>query len=305
MKFFSKYYPAFKNALHLPTQNCKQAIVMITMAVICSVKINAQTYKWDNVAMGGGGFVTGLILSKTQQNLMYARTDVGGAYRWDAPNSKWIPLLDWNSENETSYQGVESFAIDPQDNNKLYMLAGTSYWNNGKTAILKSTDKGNTFTVIDVTNQFKAHGNGTGRSNGEKLVVDPNNGNILFCGTRRNGLFKSTDAGATWVQNTSLGNIVTPNDNGISFVLFDATTGTAGNATQKIFVGVSTITGTNFYVSINGGTTFTVVAGAPASLMPQKAVLASDKNLYLTYADKEGPSNGGTGEVWWKLFFGT
>ena len=278
--------------------NWPHAFIILITFFVFPITGQAQTYNWNNVAMGGGGFVTGLILSKTQQNLMYARTDVGGAYRWDAPNSKWLPLLDWNSENETGYQGVESFAIDPQDNNKLYMLAGTSYWNNGKTAILKSTDKGNTFTVIDVTNQFKAHGNGAGRSNGEKLAVDPNNGNILFCGTRRNGLFKSTDAGATWVQNTSLGTIVTPNDNGISFVLFDATTGTTGNATQKIFIGVSTITGTNFYVSTNGGTTFTAVAGAPATLMPQKAVLASDKNLYITYSDKEGPSNGGTGEVW-------
>jgi xyloglucan-specific exo-beta-1,4-glucanase len=276
----------------------RNAIILLSIFIIDATLLKAQTYKWDNVAMGGGGFVTGLILSKTQQNLMYARTDVGGAYRWDAANNKWLPLLDWNSESETTYQGVESFAIDPQDNNKLYILAGTSYWNNGKTAILKSVDKGNSFTITDVTTQFKAHGNGSGRSNGEKLVVDPNNSNILFCGTRRNGLFKSIDAGATWVQNSSLGTIVTPNDNGISFILFDATTATTGNATQKIFVGISAITGTNFYVSSNGGTTFTAVAGAPATLMPQKAVLASDKNLYITYADKEGPSNASTGEVW-------
>ncbi|MBC7888235.1 MAG: T9SS type A sorting domain-containing protein [Ferruginibacter sp.] len=260
--------------------------------------LHAQSYTWNNVAMGGGGFVTGLVMSKTQQNLMYARTDVGGAYRWDAANSKWISLLDWASENETSYQGVESFAMDPQANNKLYILAGTSYWNSGKTAILKSIDNGNTFSITDVSTQFKAHGNGAGRANGEKLMVDPNDGNILFCGTRRNGLFKSTDAGATWVQNISLGTIVTPNDNGISFVLFDPATGTPGNATQKIFVGVSTITATNFYVSINGGATFTPLAGGPSVLMPQKAVLAGDKNLYITYADKEGPGNATTGEVW-------
>jgi len=298
MTFLAKKFTCLIKTLGCLINKSKHCFAILFGIILSYTQLTAQTYNWDNVVMGGGGFVTGLILSKTQQNLMYARTDVGGAYRWDAPNSKWIPLLDWNSENETSYQGVESFAIDPQDNNKLYMLAGTSYWNNGKTAILKSTDKGNTFSITDVTAQFKAHGNGGGRANGEKLAVDPNNGNILFCGTRRNGLFKSTDAGVTWIQNASLGTIVTPNDNGISFVLFDATTGTSGNATQKIFVGVSTITGTNLYVSINGGTTFIAIAGAPATLMPQKAVLASDKNLYITYADKEGPSNASTGEVW-------
>jgi xyloglucan-specific exo-beta-1,4-glucanase len=83
-----------------------------------------ENYTWQNVAMGGGGFVSGIITSKTEQNLMYARTDVGGAYRWDAANSRWIPLLDWTSESELGYQGVESLAIDPVEPNKVYMLVG-------------------------------------------------------------------------------------------------------------------------------------------------------------------------------------
>lgn len=80
-------------------------------------------------------------------------------------------------------------AIDPQNANNIYFLCGMDYFDNGKTAILKSTDKGNSFAIIDVTTKFKAHGNGMGRSNGERLAVDPHNSNILFCGTRRNGLW--------------------------------------------------------------------------------------------------------------------
>jgi beta-glucosidase len=44
----------------------------------------AAQYAWDNVSIGGSGFVSGLITSKTEPGLVYARTDVGGAYRWDA-----------------------------------------------------------------------------------------------------------------------------------------------------------------------------------------------------------------------------
>lgn len=275
----------------------KKIISSIAFSILIYLNVTAQTYTWKNVAMGGGGFVSGIITSKTEQNLMYARTDVGGAYRWDAVTNKWISLLDWASENETGYQGVESIAIDPQAANNVYMLVGTSYFNNGKTAILRSNDYGNSFSITDVTSQFKAHGNGMGRQNGEKLVVDPNKGTILFCGTRRNGLFKSIDAGVTWNNVTSLGTVVTPNDNGISFVLFDAASGTTGNSTQTIFAGISN-TGTNFYISTNGGTTFTPVAGAPTSLMPQRAVMTSDRNIYITYADKEGPWNPGSGQIW-------
>lgn len=258
----------------------------------------AQTYAWQNVAIGGGGFVTGIIPSKTENNLMYARTDVGGAYRWNATTSKWIPLLDWCSINETGYQGVEALALDPQNSNRVYMLVGTSYFNGGKTAILRSNDYGNTFSITDVTAQFTAHGNGMGRQNGERLAVDPNNPNILFCGSRANGLWKSTNAGASFSIVSSLAITTTPNANGINFIVFDPT-GTAGSATQTFFAGISRTTGTgpNLYKTTNGGTSFTAITGGP-NLMPQRAVLASDKNLYITYADNEGPWNANSGEVW-------
>jgi xyloglucan-specific exo-beta-1,4-glucanase len=258
-----------------------------------------ETYTWQNVAMGGGGFVSGIITSKTEQNLMYARTDVGGAYRWDAVNSRWIPLLDWTSENELGYQGVESIAIDPVEPNKVYMLVGTSYFNNGKTAILRSSDYGNSFAVTEVTNQFKAHGNGMGRQTGEKLVVDPNKNNVLYCGTRENGLFKSTNAGATWTRVTTLNVTTTTNGNGISFVVLDPSAGTPGNETQTIIAGVSRSGVANLYRSDNGGTTFSEIAQAPTSLMPHRAALTSDGSLYITYANNDGPWNiSGAGAIW-------
>ena len=165
--------------------------------VFSSVLTNAQTYTCNHAPIGGGGYVTGIVTHQTSGDI-YCRTDVGGAYRWDAATSKWVELLDWISQEERNFSAVEALALDPQNANNIYMLCGLNDLDFGKTAILKSTDKGNTFTYTDVTAKFKAHGNGMGRSNGERLIVDPHNSNILFCGTRRNGLWKSTDAGVTW-----------------------------------------------------------------------------------------------------------
>lgn len=263
-----------------------------------NVKAQTETYSWSNVAIGGGGFVSGIVTSKTEQGLMYCRTDVGGAYRWDAANSKWVPLLDWISDNEVGYLGVEAIAIDPVETNKVYMLVGTSYFNNGKTAILRSDNYGNSFSITDVTSQFKAHGNGMGRQTGEKLVVDPNNTSILLCGTRANGLFKSTNAGVSWSKVSTLSVSTTPNANGISFVVLDPSSGTPGSATQTIIVGVSR-TGTNLYRSDDGGATFTEITSAPSTLMPHRAVLASNGNLFITYANNAGPWDiTGAGAIW-------
>ncbi len=250
----------------------------------------AETYQWDAVSMGGGGFVNAVIPSKTEQGLFYARTDVGGAYRWDKTESRWIPLTDWVSQDQVGYLGVESLALDPKDSAKVYMLVGISYFNSGKSAILKSNDYGNTFQIIDTSNQFKAHGNGMGRQTGEKLVVDPINSNILYTGTRWNGLFKSMDAGITWTRLNGLNLTTTPNENGISFVAVDPSAEQDG-AAKNIFVGVSRFptVGANFYRSSDAGQTFTTVSGGPAGLMPQRAIFDKRGDLLITYANGAGP----------------
>ncbi|MDJ1485569.1 T9SS type A sorting domain-containing protein [Cytophagaceae bacterium YF14B1] len=258
-------------------------------------KAQSSGYVWKNAPIGGGGFVTGIVTHKTSGD-RYCRTDVGGAYRWDGANNKWIQLLDWINESENGFIGVEALALDPQNANNVYMLCGTSYINGGRTAILKSTDKGNTFTYTDVTSKFKAHGNGGGRSNGERLAVDPKNGNILYCGTRDNGLWKSTDAGLTW--NLAWNGVTTTgNGNGICFVLFDPSSSTVNGASQTIYVGVSRTGGATLYRSTNGGASFTDISPT-TSFMPHRAALQGT-TMYVTYANGEGPNLGeGSGKIY-------
>jgi hypothetical protein len=257
---------------------------------------NAAGYIWDSMSIGGGGFVSAVIPSKTQSGLMYARTDVGGAYRWDNSAQKWVSLLDWVSDNQNGYLGVESLAVDPNNSANVSMLVGISYFNGGSTAILRSTNYGASFTITDVSSQFKAHGNGMGRQNGERLSYDPGNSNTLYVGTRRDGLFKSTNGGANWSRVTALNVTSTPNDNGISFLALDPQS-TWNGAAQRMFVGVSRFgsVGPNLYVSTNGGASFSAVSGSPSNMMPQRAVYDGTGNIYITYANGAGPHGNSSG----------
>ncbi|MGQ3053680.1 MAG: RICIN domain-containing protein [Roseateles sp.] len=272
-------------------------LVASVLALAAAPHAQAQSYRWGNVAMGGGGYVTAVIPSKTQRNLFYARTDVGGAYRWDATNSKWVPLLDSFSQDDVGLYHVESMALDPRNNGVVYLVAGVPYHSNGKTVVMRSTDYGASWSrITDVSNLWRANGNGMGRGNGERIQVDPGNSNLLYVGSRANGLFKSTDAGATFSRVTSLPVTTTPNGAGISFVLLDPGSVVNGVA-QRLFVGVSRYgsVGTSFYRSDNGGASFTAVSGAPTAYMPQRAALASDGNLYVTYGNGAGPHSAGDG----------
>jgi hypothetical protein len=254
--------------------------------------------------IGGGGFVSGVVPSPTEPDLIYARTDVGGAYRWNEANRSWLPLTDWVAENQAGFLGVESIALDPSDPSRLYLLVGINYFDGGKTAIVSSEDYGNTFTVHEVTAQLRAHGNGPGRQNGERLAVDPNDGSILFVGTRDRGLFRSNDRGASWSRNASLDVTDTPTGSGIAFVLFDPTSGDEGSATRKLYAGVSRATEPSLYVSTDAGETWSAVPGQPTAHAPQRAVLSGAGDLFITYGNGAGPGrNGGNnpmdqGAIW-------
>jgi hypothetical protein len=84
---------------------------------ISTSAVLAQAYAWRTAEIGGGGFVSGTIFHPTAPGLVYARTDVGGAYRMDAATNCWIALNDevGGLNNEFQHQGVLSIALDPAD----------------------------------------------------------------------------------------------------------------------------------------------------------------------------------------------
>lgn len=258
---------------------------------------DSETYNWSAVAMGGGGYVSGVFAHPSERNLFYARTDVGGAYRWDESSHSWAQLVNWPSSSQTSYLGVEALAMDPSDPDKLYLLLGTSYWNGGITAIARSSDRGASFALTEVTSSFKEDGNGMGRQSGEKLAVDPHKGTILFCGTRSAGLWKSVDAGASWSQVSSFPVTSTTNGVGVSFVVFDSAKGVDGKPSPRIWAGVERTGSTNLYVSEDSGASWNAVSGASTTYWPNRATQVGG-SLYVTYVDASGPWNIGAGALY-------
>ena len=243
-------------------KSAKERAILVTILVLTfliaagtkssvTVAQTSQAYSWHNVVTGGGGgFIPGIVFNTTQRDLIYARTDIGGAYRWNPATSSWIPLMDFVSFADWNTLGVESIATDSVDPNRLYVAAGTytNSFTNSNGAILRSSDQGNTFQRTSLP--FKLGGNMPGRSMGERLVIDPNSHNILLFGARSgNGLWKSSDFGATWsrvagftAQATYVekaGDIYLGDTDGVVWETFDPRTGTPGNPTQTIYAGIA------------------------------------------------------------------
>ncbi len=259
----------------------------------------SQPYTWRNVTVIAGGFVDGLIFSPGRDGLIFARTDIGGAYRWDSIAKRWVPLNDWAGGKDGNLLGCESIGVDPVNADRYYLALGTYTSNgSGNGAIVRTTDGGRTYKRTDVP--FKMGGNEDGRSAGERLAVDPNNDNILYMGTRHDGLWRSADAGATWAKVNSFPVASQPNGTpgvGVIFEVFDKSSGTRGTATPVIYAAVSQ-DGPGLYRSADSGATWQAVPGQPAGLLPHQGVLASDGSLYLTYGNAPGPNGMSGGAVW-------
>jgi hypothetical protein len=272
-------------------------------------------YNWKSVQIVGGGFVDGIIFHPTAKGVCYCRTDMGGAYRRNEKTLKWEPLLDWVSYEDRNLMGVESIALDPSDPNRVFLSCGTyTFPDVPYGAILRSNDRGKTFLRSDVP--FKMGGNENGRGNGERMAVDPNDGDIIYLGTRYAGLWKSIDQGVSWIQDLNFPDITEiPPDSikdprelrrwewqnrgcGIVFVILDSQSGLKGKSSSTIYVGVSLMNRNNLFRSTNYGKSWHPVPNQPTQYRPTHAVLSSDGIMYVTYGSSPGPTPMRDGGVW-------
>ncbi len=247
---------------------------IFAVLVIGGVSLNAvETYRWGEVALGGGGYVTGLALHPSEAGLHYARSDVAGVFRWDASAARWQPLLDWVSPDESNLMGCDGLALHPTNTSTVFAVLG-KYAANTPSGLYKSTDRGVTWTQVL---SKPAAANSDRRWHGEPVCVDPGDPQIVYFGTRTDGLWRSADGGSTWAKVASVpsGDVGNASDywtyppTGIRIVAAD---------TSQVLVG---IWGTGIYRSTDRGLTFTEMTGAP--IKPARIQIGPGGVFYVTH----------------------
>ncbi|MEV8595505.1 1,4-beta-glucanase [Streptomyces sp. NPDC052012] len=247
-------------------------------------------YRWRNVVIGGTGFITGVLFHPSVRGLAYARTDIGGAYRWDDRKERWTPLLDHIGWDDWNLLGVEAMAVDPAHPDRLYLAVGTysQPWA-GNGAVLRSEDRGASWERTDLA--VKLGANEDGRGTGERLLVDPRDSDTLWLGTRHDGLLKSTDRGATWAPVTGFPAAPSATGQGVTLLV------AAGRA---VYAGWGDGGSAHLFRSLDGGTWEAVPAqpsGAAARVPIRAAYDRHTRELYVTYADAPGPNGQSDGSV--------
>ena len=259
-------------------------------AILVEIEKHQKSNQLKPVKIGGGGFVTGIIIHPQAPDVMYARTDVGGLYRWNAVKQFWHQLLSMESVGEQVSLSVESVAVDPSNPDIIYAATG-AYTHKKPGNILKSVDGGNNWQILDIS--LPMGGAQDWRWSGERLAVDPNNSDAVYFGSRKDGLWQSYDGGQSWQQvDTStipVGNTfnVTEGMAGITFIKFDK------SIEDVAYVGVA---GKGVYCTTDGGNEWKSLNGLSSSLIPQQGEVNASGELIVTLFDPQQDSN--NGGVW-------
>ena len=238
------------------------------------------SYTWKPLKTGAGGWVTGIDIHRDGQ-IIYGRTDVGGAYRWTEATQTWTQIVTAATvpdEAFNTYTGVNSLVAAPSEANRAYMAF--------RNAIYRSNNRGDLWSKTTFTITAD-QSNGPARQQGERLAVDPANADVVFYGSNAQGLWYTLNGGTNWTQ-VPAAQIPATGETayGIGNVMYDPTGGTVviGGLTRTKLV-YTTVHQKGVYRSQDAGQTWQKIsggAGQPVNASQfQHIDISGDGTLYL------------------------
>ena len=102
------------------------------------------SYTWKPLKIGAGGWVVGMDIHPSETGLMYVRTDVAGAHRWNPDEWEWRQVVTDRSMPAGyvaygAYGGVDSLVGAPDDPDVAYMAY--------RSEVFRSENRGESWTA--------------------------------------------------------------------------------------------------------------------------------------------------------------
>ena len=144
----------------------------------------------------GIGRVNSVVFHPTDPNTFYIGAPAGGLWKTINGGQTWTTSTDFLTN-----LGVSDIAIHPQNPDTIYIITGDR--DAGDTysyGLMKSYDGGLTFQLTGLSFNITSY------YRGNRVLIDPNNPNILIVATS-NGIYRSTDGGDNFVNTFSSANI--------------------------------------------------------------------------------------------------
>jgi len=199
--FRSKRVPVGQN--ELPVERYLSALYHVKRMPSYSTALRASRYNkkathfntessalgtWSPLGPGNvGGRTRGLLINPRNPSVMYAAGVTGGI--WSSTNAG----SSWSASNDMlATLNVCSLAMDPSDPKTIYAGTGEIFVGFRGAGIFKTTDGGTSWTQLDSTRNPDFY-------YVSSVVISPNNNQHVYAATA-SGVWRSLDAGGTWIQ---------------------------------------------------------------------------------------------------------
>jgi uncharacterized protein (TIGR03437 family) len=227
-----------------------------------------------------------LAIDPVKTNVLYTMAAIDGlevttdgGVTWIAPT---IPKPAGSASRGSANQpGLDGVAVDPNHSGVVYVIGGNSSFHPGKGYLFKSTDFGNTWTLLTSTAGF-----------GSRIFINPKNSQEIYGSSIFNigctdpngmcGIYKSTDGAQSWTELNIPESLV-------QMVAFDITPGLLYAAAYD------GLEDSSVYRSADGGITWKTVFPDSTALVPNfgMQVVRADPNAAST-AYAIGPADTST-----------
>ncbi|HTB08156.1 MAG TPA: T9SS type A sorting domain-containing protein [Bacteroidia bacterium] len=159
---------------------------------------------WTNMGPNNIGGRTRAILVYNQDNTgntLFAGGVSGGLWKSTDAGQTWNMIND-------NFSNMNVTCITQDNTGVIYFGTGEGFVTGGGTqfsegalggGVFKSTDGGNTFTVLTNTVPTPSNNAGAAWAYVNRIAVQPNNSSVVYAATN-GGVFESTDGGNTWTK---------------------------------------------------------------------------------------------------------
>jgi photosystem II stability/assembly factor-like uncharacterized protein len=151
----------------------------ITGPVVFPINVSGQVH--------GMGRVSQMKFHSSNPAKLYAVSASGGLFISNDTGHTWANTPGTDVLPQTSCSSV---CVDYTDDNIIYLSTGDNNYYNQSYGIWKSTNGGLTFSAANT---------GIGNRMATEMIMDPTNHNTIIAATN-NGVWRTTDAAATWTQ---------------------------------------------------------------------------------------------------------